>query len=214
MIPFRSSTPLRSMRSPCRVKMFRAFPMMAGRERPVAAQTATGTAQQVPFPFSFLGGGRGPPLWACRVACRAIRRPVPFQGAEVQADAASVPRAYFPLAAGASFGREMRVISSMASSLDGRSVSEPVFTAEQVGVMPGTPCGCTDGNGDGLSIAVPVFFLGGRKRAAALGVPGSRPAAICRPVPFQRAEVQANAAPFHGRIFPWRQGRLSAGKCG
>ena len=133
MIPFRSSTPLRSMRSPCRVKMFRAFPMMAGRERPVAVQTATGTAHQVPFPFSFFGGGRGPPLWACRVACRAIRRPVPFQGAEVQANAASAPRAHLLLAAGASFGREMRVISSMASSLDGRSASETVFTAEQVG---------------------------------------------------------------------------------
>ena len=135
MIPFRSSTPLRSMRSPCRVKMFRAFPMMAGRERPVAVQTATGTAHQVPFPFSFFGGAEEgcPPLRACRVACRAIHRLTPFQGAEVQANAASAPRAHLLLAAGASFGREMRVISSMASSLDGRSASETVFTAEQVG---------------------------------------------------------------------------------
>lgn len=85
--------------------------MMAGRECPVlAVQTATGAAHQVPFPFSFFGGGgRGPPLWACRVACRAIRRPVPFQGAEVQANAASALRAHLPLAAGASPSRYSRL---------------------------------------------------------------------------------------------------------
>ena len=164
--------------------------------------------------FLFLGVEEGcPPFWACRVACRAIRRLVPFQGAEVQANAASALRAHLPLAAGASFGREMWVISSMASSIDGRSVSEPVFTAEQVGVMPETPCGCTDGNGDGSSSAVPVFF-GGGGRGPLLRACRVACRAIRRPVPFQRAEVQANAAPFHGRIFLWRLGRLSTGKCG
>ena len=68
-------------------------------------------------------------------------------------------------------------ISSMASSLGGRGASEPVFTAEQVGVMPGMPrAGCTDGNGDGPAMPFPFsFFWGGRKRAAAQGVPGSLP---------------------------------------
>ena len=92
-----------------------------------------GSSSAVPV-FFFGGAEEGcPPLWACRAACRAIRRPVPFQGAEVQADAASVPRAHLPLAAGASFGREMRVISSMASSLGDWGVSEPVFAAEPAG---------------------------------------------------------------------------------
>ena len=135
MIPFRSSTPLRSMRSPCRVKMFRAFPMIwRGGNALWLYRRQRGRLIKCRSRFLFLGGGgRGPPLWACRVACRAIRRPVPFQGAEVQANAASAPRAHLPLATGASFGREMWVISSMAFSLDGWSACETVFTAEQVG---------------------------------------------------------------------------------
>ena len=81
--------------------------------------------------------------------------------------------------------------------------------------MPGTPCGCTDGNGDGLSIAVPVFFLGGRKRAVRrsgrAGQPAEQSAVLFR---SKALRFRPMPPPFHGRISPWRQGRLSAGKCG
>ena len=56
-----------------------------------------GPSSAVPVFFFWGGAEEGcPPLRACRAACRAIRRPVPFQG-EVQANAASVPRAHLPL---------------------------------------------------------------------------------------------------------------------
>ena len=147
-------------------------------ETPCGCTDGNGDGSSSAVPVFFGGAEEGcPPLRACGVACRAIHRLTPFQGAEVQANAASVPRAHPPLAAGASFGREMWVISSMAFSLDGWSACETVFTAEQVGRWcRERPVAVQTATGTAHQVPFPFsFFGGGRGLSAAQGVPGSLP---------------------------------------
>ena len=120
-------------------------------------------------------------------------------------------------------------ISSMASSLGGWGVSEPVFTAEQVGVMPGTPCGCTDGNGDGPCRSRFLFWGAEEgRRSGRAGQPAEQSAVRFRskalrfrPMPSRSTGAsslggwgifrQGNAGNLKHGILSWRQGCLRAG---